>query len=784
MKWSLTAYHFSARSPLPVPREGVRVWVISYFERFSLFEITLTPALSRATGRGRKNADAVQFDNMITMAAERSTSLIIVSVLVVAGGLIALAVTHHSPSKIAQSVVHPATRPVVATTTTHGTSRPIPPVDYMAVIHSAFPDYPTTQSLPIPLPLSECARLVLPDPMYLDSNGELWITRPDAKPLAEELKKPSDDFVHIVRDHVLFVHHQLNDAGQWLLQVVYRRTDGATALMTVDGELLLTSDPTAHWDRASEWNTTEVQGFVVPSDDGVNLIRPRSLPIESPVGFDLHRKSQPVTLLDSRGLLAWVPTESGHDGSVGAVRFVDGAWRRLGVAEDWPTKIVQLVPLLDGTVIQVILQDDGTVAVRTTKLDSIAIDPKTVAPVIDRLSDPDPNVRDAAGAELSRYGPGLWPILEKAMADQPPEGQSRIEQLLAQRNHPTLGGMTLLPGTVQSLGRFADGGALMRATAGVEVPNGNPDFAPLVIAPADVLFDPGRAVTLANHFLTADLASDAIISRAPDEWIVSDRANGPRRFLGNHFEPLLKASEKSFSEFVGIDRRGRWLFRKPSSLTPTLVLDPTLPDVSPMLAAWIDPAKADGVGWDDQQWPVVIKGKSAWALRADDWAMVSAARGAAPYHTALATPPTTRPDRPLLQESYGSIYSGGLTELVLSRPHLHDLRWPLPPEAVGSMPPFLIRAADRRLYLFNEPGRVVRLIERDTSKPEERFKIEAIFTRQIPNTALTRAWLDPAGRIDLASGTTHLTVLFPDGRIPPAIAEKMPAEQIDADRSP
>ena len=31
-----------------------------------------------------------------------------------------------------------------------------------------------------------------------------------------------------------------------------------------------------------------------------------------------------------------------------------------------------------------------------------------------------------------------------------------------------------------------------------------------------------------------------------DEWIVTDDVQGPRRFLGNHFEPLLRKSERKF----------------------------------------------------------------------------------------------------------------------------------------------------------------------------------------------------------------------------------------------
>ncbi len=95
----------------------------------------------------------------------------------------------------------------------------------------------------------------------------------------------------------------------------------------------------------------------------------------------------------------------------------------------------------------------------------------------------------------------------------------------------------------------------------------------------------------------------------------------------------------------------------------------------------------------------------------------------------------------------------------------------MPPIAHGRGPAWLIRTTDGRLYLFNEPGRVLRIVE-TAGKPEP-FEIEATFTENIPNVDhVTRIWLDPAGRIDFA-WENHLTVLFPQGFIPPELVEKI-----------
>src|SRR5207249_1605616 len=93
---------------------------------------------------------------------------------------------------------------------------------------------------------------------------------------------------------------------------------------------------------------------------------------------------------------------------------------------------------------------------------------------------------------------------------------------------------------------------------------------------------PGRAIELLEPVLTREASLDKQHFFAfGDEWIVSDPVQGPRRLLGNHLEPLLRKEEASFAHVVGVDRRGRWLFRKSADAPQTLVLDPTLPDPTP-----------------------------------------------------------------------------------------------------------------------------------------------------------------------------------------------------------
>jgi hypothetical protein len=96
---------------------------------------------------------------------------------------------------------------------------------------------------------------------------------------------------------------------------------------------------------------------------------------------------------------------------------------------------------------------------------------------------------------------------------------------------------------------------------------------------------------------------------------------------------------------------------------------------------------------------------------------------------------------------------------------------------VGSASHVCLFKTKDAFFLFNQPGRVVRLRE-NASGATEPFTVEAIFTHNIPNTSTPqRIWLDPAGRIAIAYDTNKLAILFPSGEVPHAIELMMPAEE-------
>lgn len=450
----------------------------------------------------------------------------------------------------------------------------------MQLVRTTDPDFPTTQPRAIPLDnLSDVARIKFDLPIYLDPQGDLWISHPDGAAIAPVLQQLAqaeqrsrdshparravqsdeteiDKQCHITRNRVVFAYLTQDEQGETHRQVIVRHRDGSGyELVSSDGRIEIgTRGRNYDWSRAAwAWRTNDSY-LIVPADDGISIFRPQQRPMEAyqallPDASSTTRPEHvpPQYLLDARGVLAWIPWDNGHTGSRGAARYVDGKWITLDDAKGW-SRIVQLAPLLDGTVLVLSLADDlKTAQVSNQVLDGPAIagiDEIKVASLVQQLSDRDFKTREAAHAELSRYGPQVWPILEKLRADQPPEGQVRIDQLLRARQQPMLGRMILQEGKLTVVSRFAEG-ALLYAEAGVVLPGDDPSEPGSTIAPAWISMRSGRPIELAPSALVADLnpAHANVTGMGEEEWFVIDDVNGPQRFLGNHLEPMLRKSE-------------------------------------------------------------------------------------------------------------------------------------------------------------------------------------------------------------------------------------------------
>lgn len=676
---------------------------------------------------------------------------------------------------------------------------------YQSVVKSAYPEYPTTAPFEIPLDLTQASHFRIPGPMYLGGAGrnELWIARADApaieKALNDAVDPKKDIDVHVVPERIAFVHWMPNERGVWSPTLICAAGENRfEAVSLLDRRVPLPSIRRYDWAHAISWNDK----VVVPSEGGASILRLGARVTEQYIDLagegpqtqpsDALAATRPASgfarvLLDWAGAMAWMPWQADHAESGVAAHFTEGdgasghgVWTRLDAAAGWPSRIVHLVPLLDGTVLVMSQGNGGDLEIQYRALDKAAIDEKAIGALVEQLSDSDPTKREAAYEKLAQYGSGIWPILEKLKEDQGPEGQARIKTLLRQRSTPSLNGMDLLgKKKLELVARLSDGGTVFYAAQGVSIPNKeDPDSGPEYRVPAWIAIRPGHAIEPLPPVLSNELSVEKChIFSSGNDWIITDDIHGARRFVGAGFVKLLHKSERGFKEFVGVDRRGRWVFRKPGATDSdeSLVLDPWMPDPTLRLPLW-EFNTAETVGWTAQDWPVAKHG-SAYALHEAEWQLLGDSDQI--YTKAEQAPATDSARTPLLTDRDGNTYFGGLKDLTFTTKKGEEATWPLPDVATGDGKPWLIRTRDRRLYLFNRPGRVLRI--RATPGEPAPFKLEKIFTHRIPSVDRpTRIWLDPAGRIIMAH-ENQLAILFPDGYIPQAIADKMTPAPDDDD---
>ena len=124
--------------------------------------------------------------------------------------------------------------------------------------------------------------------------------------------------------------------------------------------------------------------------------------------------------------------------------------------------------------------------------------------------------------------------------------------------------MTLSRGRLDVVARSEwGGGAMFYADAGVSISREG-ENEPQLIAPAWINIQPGRAIELAPSAMTAELQIKGRKLRSVrGEWILTDEVAGPQWWLANHFSgPMLKEKNRAFSQVIGQDGRGRWLYQK------------------------------------------------------------------------------------------------------------------------------------------------------------------------------------------------------------------------------
>ena len=699
-----------------------------------------------------------------------------------------------------------ATPPTMPATTKGAiaTSRPVTPKTFIELVKRSYPNLSATQPLDTPLDRKDAARILLRDPIYLDHSQHLWITRPDADPTETVLLRAGTETDHLIRERPAYVHWRYEPPGRRQpgrsTPVLVCPVAGGNQFEMIEERrrTLMTGLRGGYrWSDAFSWG----DNFVVGNSTGASVFE------RTPTGWIEHPSPELIdakiphgptrVAVELAGLLAYVPADGEHRGSKGTARFVDGKWSLLEDRTRWPGNFLHLIPLADSSVLQIIVTDDGDARLAITDFNTTQIDPRQVIQLLEQLNSPSIELRTAAFHQLSTYGTGLWPILETQMKNQPTSVQEKMAELLKNKTDPTLGEMTLVDTQLKLVARDPDGGVLLFSKGGVSVKN--VDLDETLAAPAWINVRPGQPIRLMLGQAWEDLtpSRNRFYAIGDGDWIVSDEENGPREFIGTFdLSPILRKSEVKYSEFVGIDRHGRWFFRERVGTDggeplETLILDPTLPPVSPRLPVWEFRADGGTVGCDDQDWPaykdragnVWIIGENGFQLLdekknhfIDNPADLAKRPSRSPATTRVATPALIRPDPLLLTLTDGTRFYGGKTSLRRVAAS-GAIDWPLPPEAQGSFSPWLVTDSDGHLFLFNEPGRLLRI--RSIPGAAEPFTIEAAFAHKIPKVEPSRVWVDLAGRIIIAHDGNQMAICFPAGVVPLAIAEKMPVGEQD-----
>lgn len=677
----------------------------------------------------------------------------------------------------------PTTAPTTKTTpaTIPATQAIKPPLTSLFdVIRAHNPEFSTTQPRSIPVDNSIAAHHVIQEPIYLDARGDLWITSKDSLPAEQLMLSAFKEQTHVTTDRLRFVRWFRSDDARLrnpIANLVVER-NGREYFLGVLERYARPADPIeldSHlkrdWSRAWIWN----DAIVVPTDRGISVIEitrksdleiaidERTIDLIEPMpGSEIH-----VTLAPG-GLIAW-GSHADSDRTSRVAKFENDRWviiagDNLEQRGTWPVSVDQILPMLDGTVI-VVYRLENELCVTSVLLAKIDVDERAIVKLVGQLSDPDPSARDLAQQQISAFGPGAWPVLERMMESQPMEARVRLRILLGDRRAPTIGGLRIEPGEGRIVSRLSDGGVVLylkSGVSGVTRAGVTQRYAPVWLA-----VRPGRIPERLDGAFIEQLARSTRLKCWGDEWIIEHDVEGPLRWMGNHFEPIVRRNERSFGRFVGIDSRGRWILRSVEPDGPTLLIDPTIPDPRPRLPIWALDVSPGMSGWNDEGWPVIDRG-GAWTLKGESWRALSKAESEKSITTVLEKSPGA-PNAPILTRANGDEIFDGLTRLVLKSKTGNSIDWPLPIELNGSgidgRALLFETPGEHRLMLVNAPGRIIRLKLNDDKSG---FEVEAIFAKHIPSGEIRRIWQDPAGRIIIASGKGKLTICFPDGDIPRA----------------
>ena len=693
-----------------------------------------------------------------------ATGLGLIGVVGVAG----YTMSRKAPQAVASSATQPTTRAIVPTT---APIKLLPPAltKYIDWVHQTTPltDAKVEEGR---LARADAAHLRLSSPVYICSRGDIWLTHPQAPAIEDVLPGAAKSAEHLTRDRVVYVFWDVDGRGIQRATAVVQRGPNMMILVRPDRLTRPLDGIVGDWSRARTLDDIAV----IPAKDSLTVLTPWPEVKLETVTLG-NAGDEPVQLVPtSESLLAFVPQHSGRATPAKVMRWGGGRWSVISESADWKGPFIHLIPRADGSVLQIRPgTEEGTVRLSAALVEKGNVAREQVVKAVEQLSADAPAPRDNAERELIALGPGIWPILEELLPKQPPEATFRIRDILAARNEPRLGNMRLVGDRLKVMERFADG-VVFFADSGVQIAR----LDGKLIAESDawiVARDNGSVTRLPDELSQFLRVGQSSVSGLDDDWIVADATHGCRLFMGKDFIPLTRKDENAYTKLVGRDRQGRLLFQRPQR-DEYLLIDPWLADPTPRLPVWQITVENGEAGWDQDNWPAMKKGQ-AWSLRAAGWQPLKEPKARFTTKAGPTTSPgllTTLPD--------GTLISGGRTDVVFRRPGVADFTLELPAGQQATVPVAMAAAVgDGPLFLFNSAGRIIRIGRKAGARE---WRIEGIFEKGMPRMVMPdRLWADPAGRLCLAWDGNGLAIMFPNGRIPSAILDLMPQDQVKIARA-
>ena len=623
------------------------------------------------------------------------------------------------------------------------------------------------------LPLNQLARIKFPYHAIVCSRGDLWVSHPESHDIRVIMPTVLQRQFHVSRQRVYFVHWERHGSTSFA-RPIFRDNDGSLRILTdpSTSNTVVLGRTDYHWDKAIDTD----DAVIVPCDHGVAMIRPASAPMETYRGLNANSVVLPRIARMASGFIAWDPATRPDAQGGNTVRFTGLRFDEDFDKGEWAGPFVHLIPFADGSILQIRPTGDGTVSLNIVALDIVKASPEKVQALVTDLADDDPETRDRAHEQLADMGPAAWTILESLLSVQPPEAQLRIREIVRARTEPTLGRFKMLDNRLRPVWSLRDGGVVFLAEGGVVPANGDAKEQPIV--PAWLAVRPGHPISLLPPALAKTLAIGSVELEAvnANDWVVSDETDGARLFFGQQLVPLTSAKDRNYRKALATDRAGRMLLTT-ADATPEnpdyLLIDPMVPDPAPMIQVWTMRVPEGEVGWDTRGFPAIKRDK-AWVLTRDQWTKIEGELQQTP-----PAPVTSQPDPKqkalLLLGKLGddsSLWDDGQRfALEVAGKKVSQAR-------PANLPSAQIAALvnKNQLYILHPDGRLS-VLQVDPSKPAP-VSLQATFVNAPKLEDAKRMWIDPAGRLCVITPDNQLIIFFIDGRIPAAIIDLIPTDEL------